>query len=70
MAKNIMLNRDEGELLVDVLEDNYRTGKFENAGIGADLASQIREIFGMVEQPELIYRELAKEGETSGRRIF
>ena len=57
MAKSVVLTRDEAELVVDVLEDNYRTGKYEQAGIGADLAAQVREIFGMSEQPPMEYKQ-------------
>lgn len=53
MAKQIWLNRDEAELLVDLLEDNYKTGKLEPSGVGADLANDIRQLFGMSEQPKL-----------------
>ena len=53
MARQIWITRDEAELLVDVLEDNYKTGKFEQAGVGADFASEVRRLFGMVEQPDL-----------------
>ncbi len=60
MAKQLWLNRDEAELLVDVLEDNYRTGKFEPAGVGADFANELREQFGMVEQPKMEYKSEAK----------
>lgn len=52
----IYLTRDDAELLVDILEDNYETGKLEPAARGADLALEIRRIFGMVEQPELKYK--------------
>lgn len=53
MAKNIMLTRDEAELLVDLLEDNYCNGNFQPVGVGADLSTEIREKFGMNEQPPL-----------------
>lgn len=62
MAANILINRDEGELLVDLLEHNYQTGKFNNAaGRGCDLAADIRELFGMDKQPKLIFEELKDE---------
>ena len=60
MAKDVMLTRDEAELLVDLLEDNYKYGKREPSGVGADLAVQIREIFGMGEQPK-IKREVVND---------
>jgi hypothetical protein len=50
VAKNIMLTRDEAELLVDLL-------MLTDNGHGHDLASEIREIFGMVsEDAELTAR--------------
>lgn len=59
MARQIWLTRDEAELLVDLLEFNYRTDLFSHSGMGADLASQIRALFGMGEQPELKFKEIA-----------
>ena len=56
MAKKLNLNRDEAHLLVDLLEENYETAKYEHAGTGADLAAEIRELFGMIRQPELKYK--------------
>lgn len=56
MAKQITLTRQEAELLVDVLEDNFKTGKFEQAGIGADVAYELRELFGMPEAQNLEYK--------------
>lgn len=54
MARNIMINRDEAELLVDLLENNYTDeDPIQPSGTGADLAVEIRELFGMAEQPEL-----------------
>ena len=53
MAKSVMLTRDEGGLLVDMLEHNYKTGVIDINGIGANLAAEIREIFGMDEQPDI-----------------
>lgn len=51
MAREITISRDEAELLVDVLEHNYKTGRFYPAGVGADLAAKLRDKFGMSEQP-------------------
>ena len=53
MQRKIFLSRDEAELLVDLLENNFITGLFEPSGVGADLAKGIREDFGMDEQPNL-----------------
>lgn len=55
MARSVVLTRDEAELIVDVLEHNYETGGFGQAGLGADVAREIREIFGMGKQPMLVY---------------
>ena len=57
MQAQIWLNRDRAELLVDLLEDNFRMGGKVGAGDGADFAVYIREIFGMGKQPEMIYGE-------------
>lgn len=51
MAKQMWLTRDEAELMVDLLEDNFKTGRFDPAGVGADLADEIREAFGMLPYP-------------------
>lgn len=61
MARQIWLIRDEAELLVDMLEDNYKTAKYYNAGMGADLAAEIREFFGMIEQPPMEYMQDVEE---------
>lgn len=48
------MTRDEAELVVDLLEDNYKLGSkgphHSLSGVGADLAAQIREVFGMIPQ--------------------
>lgn len=49
MAKNLWLTRDDGELLVEVLEAHFVATK---NGVCADLAMQIRELFGMCAQPD------------------
>ena len=48
MAKALFINRTEAELLVDVLEDNYKTAKHKPHGVGADLANEVRDLFGML----------------------
>ena len=53
MAKALFINRTEAELLVDVLEDNYKTAKHKPHGVGADLANEVRDLFGMIDQPML-----------------
>ncbi len=61
MAKDITLNRDDAELLVDLLENNYESlSPVGNAGLGTDLASDIRELFGMCEQPDLKFKRGSK----------
>ena len=55
MVQKITITRDEAELLVDLLEDNYRAARYSHAGQGADLAVQIRELFGMGPQTDLVY---------------
>ena len=60
MQAHIWLNRDRAELLVSLLEDNFRRGGKVGAGDGADLAVHIREVFGMGEQPKMTHGE-AKE---------
>ncbi len=59
-AHEILINREEAELLVDLLEYNYQTGKFYHAGEGIELAEIIRKKFGMCKQPELIYKEFCE----------
>jgi len=55
MARNIMLLRDEAELLTDLL-------MLTDKGIGYDLSAEIRELFGMVSQEsELIGRGITLE---------
>lgn len=50
MAIEIIMMRDEAELVVTLLEDNYNSGKYPvHAGQGFDLAGQIRELLGMPE---------------------
>ena len=64
MARPILLSRDEAELIVEVLEHNYETGEFGQVGLqvglqvgsGADVARELREIWGMAKQPILIYK--------------
>lgn len=62
MARNICLTSDEAVLVVDLLEDNYRLGAsgkhYADSGVGADLAAEIRQIFGMLPQP----KDLSTEG--------
>ena len=53
MQREIFISRDEADLLVDLLENNFITGLFEPSGAGADLAKSIREDFGMSPQPKL-----------------
>jgi len=53
MQREIFLSRDEAELLVDLLENNFITGLFEPSGVGADLAVNLRKDFGMMPQPKL-----------------
>jgi hypothetical protein len=53
MTRTIEISRDQGELLVDLLERNYRRGEVQPTGVGADLAVDIRERFGMPPQPEI-----------------
>ena len=54
MAKQLWINRQEAELCVDLLEENYEKAGHD-AGIGADYASELREAFGMGEQPPLTH---------------
>lgn len=59
MAQDISLLRDEAELLIDLLEENYCTVKYPvHAGIGLDLATQLRELFGMSKRDEEIDENL------------
>jgi len=53
MGREIRISRDEAELLVDLLANNYITGLFEPSGVGADLAVNLRADFGMDGQPDL-----------------
>ena len=66
MSKQVWLTRDEAELLVDLLEDNYRNAKISPYGVGADLAVEIREIFGMVKQPNMKCKENHESMERKG----
>lgn len=55
MAKQIWINRDEGETLVDLLEHEFRAGRLP--GRMADLAMKVRGALGMAEQPPIHHRE-------------
>jgi hypothetical protein len=52
---DIPITRTQAELLVTLLEDNYKSGMYEPSGEGADLAAFLREEFGMCPQPEMVY---------------
>lgn len=54
MAKELWMSRQEAELIVDLLEENFKNAGSDSE-IGADYASELREIFGMVDQPEMVY---------------
>ena len=57
-AHEFWVSRDLAELMVDLLEDNYKTGKYvHTAGEGADFAVELREKFGMPKQSTLKFRE-------------
>lgn len=57
MSREITINSDDAELLIDLLENNYQSkDPLGNAGVGADLASEIRDLFRMVKQPDLKFK--------------
>jgi hypothetical protein len=49
------IDRDLAEFLVDLIEYNYTHTKdlIPHSGTGADFASELRDAFGMMEQPDL-----------------
>jgi hypothetical protein len=50
--KKVEMLRDEAELVVEILEDNYNTRKFDPANRGLDVAARIRDAFGMPKTKE------------------
>ena len=52
---NFCIDRDLAEFLVDLIEHNYTDTKdlIPHSGTGADFASELRDAFGMMEQPDL-----------------
>ena len=55
MARQIWVNRQEAEALVTLLEHEYRAGR--QPGRLADYAAELREAFGMTEQPSMTFGE-------------
>ena len=56
------IDRDLAEFLVGLIEHNYTNTKdlIPHSGTGADFASELRDAFGMMEQPDLSALRTAK----------
>lgn len=57
MAKSVFMTSDEACVVVRLLEEAFERGETEVCGTLSDLAGEIRDIFGMVDQPTLVWKK-------------
>jgi hypothetical protein len=55
-ARQFLISRDQAELLVELIEWNWASARFvDTAGDAMELAVELREEFGMGQQPAIEY---------------